>query len=1187
MKADNREIMSPSLLTAEESQAFVAGRLRELLATDAQFRDAMPHESVIEAKMRPGLGLAQIVAACMEGYSERPALAQRAFRVGKNPDCGRSCRQLLDHFETISYRDLWSRSRALANFWYHDPDRHLRADEFLCIIAFAGTEFATVDLAAIHNGAVVVPMQTNAQPQQLLGIIKEVEPRWLATSIECLETSVNLVLNGHRPVGVLVFDYRPEVDSEREAFEKAQSELAAAGLPDLLVTIDTACQQGGALPAAPLYVAQDTDQRLCTIYYTSGSTGLPKGAMYPERMLKDSWRIQAPIPFIYMHYMPMNHSFGRSGVFMTLAMGGTCYFTAKSDLSTIFNDIREVRPTMMGVVPRICEMIYQRYKVELEHRAGETRDPEALLLEVRNEVLGGRLLAGSFGSAPLAPELRVFMEQCLGFKLDDSYGATEVQGVLRNNRILRPPVIDYRLVDVPELGYFRTDKPYPRGELLVKTEHVMLGYYKRPDVTESVFDQDGYYKTGDIMAEIGPDQLVYVDRRNNVQKLSQGEFVAIALMETLYTNGHPLIRQAYLYGSSERAFLVGVIVPNPDIMQQMGIEGDDRAVKAAIREAINEVARRENLNAHEVPRDFLVEYEPFSVDNGLLAGIGKYQRPKFRERYGARLEALYEAIADSQERDLLLLRREGRDLPVLETVGRAVKATLGLEDIDVAKRCSFIELGGDSLAALACSVLLEEIYDIEVPASVINNPAGSLQQLAHYIERARDASFDHATVTSVHGKNAAEIRASDLSLEKFMDQGTLQAAADLPAPGREIHTVLVTGANGYLGRFLCLEWLERMARVGGKVVCIARGEDDAAARTRIESVFDSGDTALLGHFGELAAEHLEVLAGDLGEPRLGLASADWRRLAESVDHIVHPAAFVNHVLPYAQLFGPNVVGTAELIRLAITHHLKSIDNVSTVAAAMLPDGGVMDEYEDVRSVTPSRKLDDSRYADGYANSKWAGEVLLRDAHERFGLPVSVFRSDMILAHSVYKGQLNVPDMFTRWLFSTVVTGLAPASYYQRDDAIRPHYDGLPVDFTAAAIATLGESTRDGYRCYHVVNPHDDGICMDTFVDWAIEAGCAIDRVDDYDDWFIRFETALRTLPEKQRQQSSLPLLHQLRHPMPAQAGATVSARQFHADVRRFAVGRDRDIPHLSSGFIRKCLDDLRQVGMVEGLAKTA
>ena len=101
-------------------------------------------------------------------------------------------------------------------------------------------------------------------------------------------------------------------------------------------------------------------------------------------------------------------------------------------------------------------------------------------------------------------------------------------------------MIDYKLVDVPELGYFRTDQPHPRGELLVKSEQLFPGYYKRPEVTAEVFDADGYYRTGDIVAEIGPDQLAYLDRRNNVLKLSQGEFVTVSKLEAVFGDS-PLV----------------------------------------------------------------------------------------------------------------------------------------------------------------------------------------------------------------------------------------------------------------------------------------------------------------------------------------------------------------------------------------------------------------------------------------------------------------------------------------------------------------------------------------------------------------------------------------------------------------------------------------------------------------------
>src|ERR1700730_794030 len=271
---DRKQIMAVAG-TADQ----IAARIKELTETDPQFRAALPLPAVNEAKVKAELGLAQIAALVMEAYADRPALAQRATGLVTDPATGRRTRQLLKRFETITYRELWSRARALANVWHHDAARRLGADDLLCILAFAGIDFATVDLAAIHNGAVVVPMQTNASNQQLAAIFNEVTPNWLAASLECLETAVELVLTGHRPFGLLVFDYHPEVDDEREVFEAAHSKLGAAGLPDLLVTLEATCAHGEKLAAAPLFADPATDKRMCTLYYTSGSTGLPKGAM--------------------------------------------------------------------------------------------------------------------------------------------------------------------------------------------------------------------------------------------------------------------------------------------------------------------------------------------------------------------------------------------------------------------------------------------------------------------------------------------------------------------------------------------------------------------------------------------------------------------------------------------------------------------------------------------------------------------------------------------------------------------------------------------------------------------------------------------------------------------------------------------------------------------------------------------
>lgn len=323
-----------------------------------------------------------------------------------------------------------------------------------------------------------------------------------------------------------------------------------------------------------------------------------------------------------------------------------------------------------------------------------------------------------------------------------------------------------------------------------------------------------------------------------------------------------------------------------------------------------------------------------------------------------------------------------------------------------------------------------------------------------------------------------------------------------------------------------------------------------------------------------------MLAGDIGAPELGLTGPAWEHLAATVDLIVHPAALVNHVLPYRQLFGPNVAGTAELVRLALTTRLKPVSYLSSVAVAA-HGARALDEDGDIRTTDPERRIDEG-HANGYATSKWAGEVLLREAHDVCGLPVTVFRSDMILAHGRYTGQVNVTDTFTRLVLSLIATRIAPQSFYRATDpgqAPRAHYDGLPADFVAAAVTALSGGAA-GYRTYNAVNPHDDGISLDTVVDWLVDSGTPIHRIADHREWHERFETALRALPERQRQHSLLPLLHAYQAPATPVAGSAVPAERFRQAVRDAGIGAQGDIPHLSRPLIEKYLTDLHHLQLI-------
>ncbi|KAA8882937.1 AMP-binding protein [Nocardia colli] len=1171
-------------MSIDSREERLARRIADLHATDAQFVSALPDEAVTAALEQPGLRLSQLVRTALSGYAERPALGQRAVRFVEDKATGRVSTELQHSFDTVTYGELSERIDAFAGALAGV----VRPGDRVCILGFSSVDYTTIDLALIPLGAVSVPLQTSAPVTQMRPIVEETEPRVLASSVDYLADAVELALAA-APERLVVFDYLPQVNAQREAFEAARARLAAAGSPAVLESFADVLDRGKDVTTTD-FVPNEADP-LTLLIYTSGSTGAPKGAMYTERLVANFWRRstkaawgqEGSTPAITLNFMPMSHVMGRAVLYWTLGTGGTAYFAARSDLSTLLEDLALVRPTQLNFVPRIWDMLFQEFHSELDRRSADGADRAELEAEVmadqRRSLLGGRFVTALTGSAPISPELRAFVETYLDLHLLEGYGSTESGAVFIDGHVRRPPITDYKLVDVPDLGYFRTDRPHPRGELLVQSNDLFPGYYKRAEVTASVFDADGYYRTGDIVAEIGPDELVYLDRRNNVQKLSQGEFVTVSTLEAVFDSS-PVVQQIYIYGNSARAYLLAVVVPTPEASARTG--GDVEALKSLISDSLQEVARTAELQSYEIPRGLLIETTPFTLENGLLTGIRKLARPKLKEHYGDRLEQLYRELAEGQADELRTLRRDGADRPVLETVSRAAGALLGASTADRRPDAHFTDLGGDSLSALTFANLLHEIYDLDVPVGVIVSPATDLQTIADYIEAERTGGSKRATFATVHGRDATEAHAGNLTLDKFIDAETLAAAPALPRPSAEIRTVLLTGASGFLGRYLALEWLERLSLVDGKLICLVRAKDDAAARARLDETFDSGDPELLRHYRNLAADHLEVIAGDKGEADLGLDRQTWQRLADTVDVIVDPAALVNHVLPYSQLFGPNAAGTAELIRLALTTKLKPFTYVSTIGVGAQIEPSAFTEDADIRVASPTRAVDDS-YANGYGNSKWAGEVLLRQANDLCGLPVAVFRCDMILVSDRYDGQLNLPDMFTRMMLSLVATGIAPGSFYETDadgNRQRAHYDGLPVDFIAEAITTLGEQVTDGFETYHVMNPYDDGIGLDEYVDWLIDAGYSIQRIAEYDDWLRRFETALRALPEQQRQHSLLPLLHNYQRPEQPIRGSFAPTERFHAAVQEAKVGQDKDIPHVTAPIIVKYITNLKMRGLL-------
>lgn len=621
---------------ATDREARRQERFERLTSGDAQLTAARPDPAITAELQRPGVVLADAIRTVMTGYADRPALGQRAVEFVTNAD-GRTVAEYQPRFDTITYGETWARIRALADSLANNP---VQLGDRVATLGFTSADYVVVDVALSLTGAVAVPLQTSAPVSQLHPILVETEPVAILSSVDHLADAVELALTAHAPQRLIVFDYHPQIDDDREAFESARNALAAKNVTvEALDDVIASAPKHGAGPE--LVRGHDDDLRL--LIYTSGSTGTPKGAMYTDRLMANCWRgwfapewdTEGKLPAITFNFMPISHVMGRVILYSTLGAGGTAYFAAKSDLSTLLDDLALVRPTKLDLVPRIWEMLFQEIQSQVDKRVADGADrdevEQEVLAEQRVKMLGGRQFSAMTGSAPISPELRTWAEDFMDLHLINGYGSTEDGVVLVDDTLRRPPVLDYKLVDVPELGYFATDRPYPRGELYVKSTDLIPGYYRRPEITAELFDADGWYHTGDVMAETGPDRLVYVDRRNNVLKLSQGEFVTVSKLEAAY-GGHPSIRQIFVYGNSARSYVLAVIVPTDDALASLG--GDTDAVKPLLSEALQTVARDAGLQSFEIPRDFLVETTPFTLENGLLTGIRKLARPQLKARYG-------------------------------------------------------------------------------------------------------------------------------------------------------------------------------------------------------------------------------------------------------------------------------------------------------------------------------------------------------------------------------------------------------------------------------------------------------------------------------------------------------------------------------------------------------------------------
>ncbi|MBI4534549.1 MAG: long-chain fatty acid--CoA ligase [Candidatus Melainabacteria bacterium] len=550
----------------------------------------------------------------------------------------------------------------------------VQAGEKIAIIANSRPHWTWADLAILSVGAVTVPIYpTLAAPEieyllrhsDVIGIFAENERQ--LNKLLCLkelppQLRFVVLMEGKIPLyqlpGIHVLTWE---DLLKDA------EVYLPSHPNIL----------------PERIAAISSQDLATIVYTSGTTGIPKGAMLLQGNLYAVCRSLSHLVGFYaddvsLSFLPLSHVYERvSGQFLAIYEGFVMAYA--ESLETVAQNMLEVKPTILNGVPRFYEKIYQRMLVEIRHLAkpqqylirwalalgrramryremarngvddivrkiykAELRVAERLVFSRIRRRFGGRLRFLVSGAAPLSSEVQLFFET-IGLSIIQGYGLTETAAPVccntpmgnRRGTVGRPlPGVEVQLA--------------PDGEIMVRGPTVFAGYYKNDEATREAF-QDGWFLTGDI-GEVDADGYLRVkDRKKDIIITSGGKHVAPQFLENLFV-GEGLISHVLVYGD-KRKYITALITLHPDCLAAFAKANaitytslEELTHHDRVKEAVEEVVSRKNqrLASFEQIKKFLILDRDFSVDSNELTPTLKIKRKVVTEKYKDLLDSLYE-----------------------------------------------------------------------------------------------------------------------------------------------------------------------------------------------------------------------------------------------------------------------------------------------------------------------------------------------------------------------------------------------------------------------------------------------------------------------------------------------------------------------------------------------------------------
>ncbi|KAH8597578.1 hypothetical protein B0O99DRAFT_79724 [Bisporella sp. PMI_857] len=446
---------------------------------------------------------------------------------------------------------------------------------------------------------------------------------------------------------------------------------------------------------SPVEPTPPSPQDLCCIMYTSGSSGTPKGVPIKHKSVVAA--VAGATTCVggslgpgdrLLAYLPLAHIFEFVFENACLYWGGTMGYGSIRTLSqancrNCLGDIQEYKPTLMVGIPTVWETvrkgiianvnkgglliralfwsaIYGKQFLDRNGLPGSWVLDATVLKQVK-AATGGRLRFCMNGAAPIAKETQEFISTAIS-PLINGYGMTETtaMGSLCDPLAWTtsavgdvPSCIEIKLVDFAEAGYLATNKPNPQGEVWIRGESVMEKYWDDEETTKEAIAEGGWFKTGDIGEWDKNGHLKIIDRKKNLVKTLNGEYLALEKLESVFRSA-TVVSNICVYASIEETNPVAIIVPAEPALKELakdiGVDEqrdigelvNDIKVQQEILKQLQAVGKRAGLASMEIVAGVIVSDEEWTPQNNLITTTNKLNRRAISERYQKDIKHAYE-----------------------------------------------------------------------------------------------------------------------------------------------------------------------------------------------------------------------------------------------------------------------------------------------------------------------------------------------------------------------------------------------------------------------------------------------------------------------------------------------------------------------------------------------------------------